>query len=309
MPVTHVPRTATPAQVIEVLRRDGAVIIDQLLGDTGTRQLAADADHWLAQAPSCQGHFFGFKTQRVGTMVEKSAVCRDMVLDPTVLAVTGHFLLPHCTQYQLMVSQLIAINPGERQQIIHADDPMFPFAKPGDMQVMVNTMWAIDDFTEDNGATHIVPGSHAWPRGERLPQPDEVCQSVMTKGSCLIWLGSSFHAGGANRTTGPRRSVAIAYNLGWMKSQENYYLSIPLDTVRSYPARLQELLGFFVHRPNLNTVEGRDPAELLQIGAPASPHQLKEYQEFIPSAAIELIKQYHAGNDVAATEAAYKHEA
>jgi ectoine hydroxylase-related dioxygenase (phytanoyl-CoA dioxygenase family) len=310
MNVMSLPKDATPDAIIATLQQDGAVVIERILNEADTRTLTADAEYWLERAPHCNGNFFGFKTKRVGTMVEKSAICRQMILHPTILAVMDHFLLPHCTQYQLMVSQLISISPGERQQIIHADDPMFPFPKPVGMQVMVNVMWAIDDFTEQNGATHIVPGSHLWPRGERQPRPEEICQGVMPKGSCLIWLGASYHGGGANMSDQPRRGIVMSYNLGWMKSQENYYLSIPLETIRTYPEKLQSLLGFFVHLPNLNTVEGRDPAELLQAGASEADTsgKLKEYKEFIPSAALELLEQYYAGQDVSATEDVYKHQ-
>ena len=307
MSLITLPHDASLSSVISALEKDGAVVIQGILSDADTRSLTADAERYLDKTPTCDGNFFGFKTKRVGTMVAKSSVCQGMALHPTILGVMDHFLRPHCTQYQLMVSQLISILPGERQQIIHADDPMFPFDKPTGMQVMINVMWAIDDFTEQNGATHIVPGSHLWPRGQRQPTPEETCQGVMSKGSCLIWLGSTYHAGGANFSDAPRRGIVTSYNLGWMRAQENYYLSIPLETVKGYPERLQALLGYFVHLPNLNTVEGRDPAELLKGFNPADG-TIKAYKEYIPSAATELLEQYYSGKNVSATENVYKHE-
>jgi ectoine hydroxylase-related dioxygenase (phytanoyl-CoA dioxygenase family) len=305
MQLSTLPHDAGSADVIAALEKDGAVVIRDILSSDQRKALTDDAEHWMEQTPHCNGYFFGFKTKRVGTMVAKSSVCRDMAVHPTILAVMDHFLLPHCTQYQLMVSQLISISPGERQQIIHADDPMFPFEKAQGTQVMVNVMWAIDDFTEQNGATHIVPGSHLWPRGARQPAPDEICQGVMPKGSCVVWLGSVYHGGGANLSGAPRRGLVTSYNLGWLRPQENYYLSIPLEVIKTYPPKLQSLLGFFVHRPNLNTVDGRDPAELLT--GTATPGAAKEYQEFIPSAAVELLKDFYRGKEVSATENVYKH--
>jgi hypothetical protein len=306
MQLRTLPADSSFETIIDILEKDGAVVLKDMLSDYDLGQLTEDVEHCLKQTPYCEGNFFGYKTKRVATMVAKSDVCQKMVLQPAILAVMDHFLLPHCNKYQLNLSQLISIGPGERQQIIHVDDPMFPFDNPPEMQVMLNVMWAIDDFTEENGATHIAPGSHLWARGERQPQPEEITQGVMAKGSCLIWLGSTHHGGGANRSSQDRRGIVMSYNLGWLKSVENYYLSIPLDVVRRYPKRLQELLGYFVHLPNLNTVEGRDPMELLEDPNFTPNKGLKEY---MPSEAIELLERYYSGEQVTAVDSVYKHQA
>lgn len=294
--------TVSSKSLIAALEADGGVVLENVLSEEQLDMLTFDSESQLRQTPSCEGYFFGFKTQRVATMVAKSKVCQEMALNPTVLEVMDHFLLPHCSQYQLNLSQLISIAPGERQQIIHADDPMYPFDNPASMQVMLNVMWAIDDFTDENGATHIAPGSHLWERG-REPEEDEVIQASMKKGSCFIWLGTTFHGGGANKTMLPRRGVVMSYNLGWLRAVENYYLSVPLDTVKTYPKRLQELLGYFVHMPNLNTVEGRDPMELLE----GRDLRSSGFKDYMPSEALNLLERYYNGEEVSAAESKYMH--
>ena len=304
MHLATLAKDAVSTTIVESLEQDGAVVLKDALSIPDLQILTQDAEAHLQQTPFCDGNFFGFKTQRVATMVAKSRICRQMALHPSILEVMDHFLLPHCSQYQLNLSQLISIAPGERQQIIHVDDPMFPFDNPPSMQVMLNVMWAIDDFTRENGATHIVPGSHLWPRGARQPKPEEILQAQMSKGSCLIWLGSTHHGGGANYTDKDRRGVVMSYNLGWLKSVENFYLSIPLETVKTYPKRLQQLLGFFVHLPNLNTVEGRDPAELLNYAGPG----IKGFKDYMPNEAVTLLERYYSGELVTAVDSVYKHE-
>ena len=139
--------------------------------------MPASATRLLVPTPCSDGIFHGYKTKRVGAMVAKSPVCQTMALHPTVLALMDHFLLPHCADYQINLTQLISIGPGERQQVVHLDDTMFPFVHAGH-QALLNVMWAVDDFSAANGATHIAPGSHLWPR-ERLPTDHEVIQSEM----------------------------------------------------------------------------------------------------------------------------------
>jgi ectoine hydroxylase-related dioxygenase (phytanoyl-CoA dioxygenase family) len=291
MNVNIYEKSASVNSIISGLNEDGAVIIENLLSENDLSQLTQDSQQLLNKTENCNGYFFGLKTKRVGTMIRKSPICQKMAMHPTILSIMDYFLLPHCSEYQLNLSQLISIGPGEAQQAIHRDDPMFPFDHTPSMQVMINVMWAIDDFTQSNGATHIVPKSHLW-NSTRYPEANEDMQATMKKGSCLIWLGSAHHGGGANESDRARRGVVMSYNLGWLKSSENYFLSIPLDEIETYPERLQRLLGFFVHRPNVNTVEGRDPIELIQKqGHEDSPPVFKEY---LTDEVQELLDSYYA---------------
>ncbi len=216
-----------------------------------------------ATAP-CQGNFYGFATKRLSGLIAKSKACRQMSVEPHILAVMDEFLLRSCRAYQLNLTQAIQIGPGEPQQLIHADDLMFSFEHPG-REAMINCMWAVDDFTKENGATLLVPGSHRWPR-DRTPEPHEIAQGEMSKGSVLIYFGSLLHAGGANRTDTSRTGIVISYCLGWLRQAENQYLAVPPEIARDLPEELQRLLGYFVHEPNLGSVEGQDPIRMLKEG-------------------------------------------
>jgi hypothetical protein len=283
-----------PARAVnDAIARDGAAILEGGLTANDLAQLDRDSVALIADTHDSHGLFHGFKTKRVGAMVAKSEVCRRMALHPTVLAVMDRFLKPHCSAYQLNLSQLIAIGPGEQRQITHADDPMFPFVSRN-YQAMINVMWAIDDFTADNGATHIAPGSHAWPR-DRIAKEDEIIQGEMRAGSCLIYLGSTHHGGGANRTDRPRRGLVISYCLGWLRQSENQYLAIPPEVARTFPEPLQRLIGYFVHLPNLGTVEGQDPILLLQGDA---PDPKAGFQDFLPEHARKVLEYHYAGKDM-----------
>jgi ectoine hydroxylase-related dioxygenase (phytanoyl-CoA dioxygenase family) len=282
-----------PARTVnEAIARDGGAILENALSPADRAQLDRESAALLAETPASRGLFHGLKTKRVGAMVAKSQICQRMALHPTVLAVMDRFLKPHCSAYQLNLSQLIAIGPGEQRQITHADDPMFPFVNRN-YQAMINVIWAIDDFTADNGATHIAPESHGWPRN-RVAKDDEIIQGVMSSGSCLIYLGSTHHGGGANRTDRPRRGLVISYCLGWLRQSENQYLAIPPEVARTFPEPLQRLIGYFVHQPNLGMVEGQDPIQLLNGNDAAWK---AGFQDFMSDFARRGLEFYYEGKD------------
>jgi ectoine hydroxylase-related dioxygenase (phytanoyl-CoA dioxygenase family) len=216
-----------------------------------------------------------------------------MAIHPVILAVMDEFLLKGCRQYQLNLTQAIQIGPGEPQQIMHPDDPLFPFVHPG-YEAMINCMWAVDEFTSENGATNVVPGSHKWERvgliPEREPVQDEITQGAMPAGSVLIYFGSLLHCGGANRSAKPRTGIVLSYCQGWLRQSENQYLAVPLEIAKTLPERLQRLLGYFVHEPNLGQIEGRDPIELLQGKTIVNAG----FEEFLPAKLQPLLDQHKA---------------
>ena len=216
-----------------------------------------------------------------------------MAIHPVILAVMDEFLLRGCRQYQLNLTQAIQIGPGEPQQIMHPDDPLFPFVHPG-YEAMINCMWTVDEFTSENGATNVVPGSHKWERAglipEREPIQDEITQGIMPAGSVLIYFGSLLHCGGANRTAKSRTGVVLSYCQGWLRQSENQYLAVPLEVAKTLPERLQRLLGYFVHEPNLGQLEGRDPIELLQGKTIVNAG----FEEFLPAELRPLLDQHKA---------------
>jgi ectoine hydroxylase-related dioxygenase (phytanoyl-CoA dioxygenase family) len=272
----------------EILEEQGCIVIENMLDEARHEGLEARIRPLLDATAPCQGNFYGFATKRLSGLIAKSKACRQMSVEPHILAVMDEFLLRSCRAYQLSLTQAIQIGPGEPQQLIHADDLMFSFEHPG-REAMINCMWAVDDFTKENGATLLVPGSHKWPR-DRAPESHEITQGEMSKGSVLIYFGSLLHAGGANRTDASRTGIVISYCLGWLRQAENQYLAVPPDIARALPEELQRLLGYFVHEPNVGCVEGQDPIRMLkEEQAGASP-----FQEFIPKEVQPLLEEHRA---------------
>ena len=163
--------------------------------------------------------------------------------------------------YQLSAPTGIEIGPGEVAQVLHRDDSVYPL--PADFRdVVVNTMWALDDFTEANGATRLLPGSHRWV--DRAPGPADTPITVeMPAGSVAFYVGRVWHGGGANRTDRPRLGVILEYVAGWLRAQETHLLGVPRQTAAGLPVRLQELLGYNVYPPFLGYVDGRHPRRYL----------------------------------------------
>ena len=163
MEVQTVGASTPPDVIIEVLKQDGCVVIESLLNPSDLKKLQNDVEQQFSKTPDCNGSFYGHSTKRLGGLFTKSDVVQKMAVMPTILSVMDAFLLKGCEQYQINLTQAISIGPGEDPQIIHQDDSMFPFMHP-DHEVMLNCMWAVDDFTIENGATQLVPGSHKWER-------------------------------------------------------------------------------------------------------------------------------------------------
>ena len=130
--------------------------------------------------------------------------------------------------------------------------------------VVLNTMWPLDEFTEENGATRYVPGSHRWEPGRQPGAGDPVLAAAMPPGSVMFYLGSLWHGGGANRTGRPRLGVILEYAAAWLRPQENHCLAVPRDIVRNLPERLQELLGYNIYPPFVGYVDGSHPRKVLR---------------------------------------------
>ncbi len=257
---------ATPIdEVMEILDRDGAVIFERLLDDEVMAQIQAELDSYLARSHLGEGEFWGFKTKRVGALVAKSRTFAERVApNPSVLAVMDRLLGPRCDRYQLHVTQSVNIGPGESSQLLHRDDGLLPFVHPGP-QALCNTMWALSDFTIENGATQVILGSHMWD-DERVPsEDDEIVYAVMPRGSVMIYLGSVWHSGGANRSTDSwRNGMICGYSLGWLRQEENQYLAVPPAVAKNLPEEVQHLIGYKIHGSFLGWVEGHDPHVVLE---------------------------------------------
>ena len=198
---------------------------------------------WTERVARGGEDFAGTFTRRAGALIARSPAARELVSHPLVLSVVPK-MLPKHTAFQLHLTQTIAISPGETPQSIHRDQwawDFFPF--PSGFDVQCNTIWALTDFTEENGATRVVPGSNTWEDKLRIDPADTVA-ATMPRGSVLIYSGSVYHGGGANNSNSTRVGINITYCLGWLRQEENQYLSCPPEIARTLDPELLKLMGY-----------------------------------------------------------------
>ena len=233
----------TAADVIaEVLRTDGALILDDVIDAADRERLRSELLPYIDATRDGGDDFAGRSTTRTGALVARSEMARRLVMAPQILAGAQTFLEPYCLRIQLHLTQVIRLRPGQGAQMIHRD--RWAWGKyMKDLEPQFNTIWALTDFTEENGATQLVPGSVDWP-DDRRPGPEEICQATMKAGSVLIYSGSVFHGGGENRSDADRIGINITYTLGWLRQEENQYLSCPPEIAREFSPELQDLLGY-----------------------------------------------------------------
>ena len=254
-------------QHTEQLDRDGYTIVRDAFEPALALDLQRDVarlERELGIAPGTNG-FEGRATTRVYNLLAHGSLYEQIPVHPLVLALIEHLLGTGC-----LVSSLssITIGPGEVAQPIHADDQVMPLPKPH-IATVANSMWAITDFTEANGATRIIPGTHLADHSPEYGKHYHSECAEMAVGSILIWHGSLWHGGGANTTEQARTGIAMNYCAGWVRQQENQQLGIPLATVRSFSPALQELCGFGTYRGLIGHIDRRTPAQrLLDPAAP-----------------------------------------
>jgi ectoine hydroxylase-related dioxygenase (phytanoyl-CoA dioxygenase family) len=265
--LTHLPADTPPADVAAVVARDGAVIVDHVVEPSLMDRVHAELAPYIDATAPGPDDFAGKRTRRTGGLIARSPLCRDLVMHPLVLGTVGT-LLGHATSYQLHLTQVIAIGPGEPAQMIHRDQwafDFFPF--PKGYEVQCNTIWAMSDFTDENGATRVVPGSTQLEDRRDFTLADTV-PAAMAKGSVLFYNGAVYHGGGPNRSTETRYGINITYALSWLRQEENQYLSVPHDVARTLPTELLRLMGYARGAYALGYVDDlRDPIEVLRPGA------------------------------------------
>lgn len=242
---------------LAALDRDGYVIWENLLSAEQCSQIRAAVRPWLGHTG--RNSFEGLRTQRIYSVLSRTRVCDRLVDEPRVLAVLDRLLMPN---YLLSALQAINIHPGEAAQLAHHDDGFYPIPRPR-APLAAATIWAIDDFTPDNGATVVYPGSHRW--GKRRPGPDDqVLPVVMPAGSCVFFVGTLWHGGGANNTDQERLAVTAQYCQPWLRPMEAYTLSISRDIARAVSDDIRRMLGYSIHPPFVGYVDGLHPLRLLE---------------------------------------------
>jgi ectoine hydroxylase-related dioxygenase (phytanoyl-CoA dioxygenase family) len=283
--VPDVPRLAASAPTADIaaaLDAEGAVIVEDLLDADLVARFNAELDPVVHGAsPDHDGKFlnpaiewfFGRQTRHVTGVAGKSPIFANEILPhPVLLALADSVLGPSCASYQLNVAHVLDRGPGAEQQLLHRDEAVWIHLPRPHPEVQLASVIALVDFTADNGATRVAPGSHRWP-ADRVATDADLVPAEMAAGSAVVYLGSTVHAGGANVTTDQRRrGMHLSYCLGWLRTEENNYLATPIDMVRAMPRRSQQLLGFSAHDAiargggYLGAVELQDPVDLLADG-------------------------------------------
>ncbi len=205
--------------------------------------------------------FFGHRTKRFGALLSRCPITRRMLTNQLILDTADLVLGPYCVRYQVNYTGVMHLTPGETAQTMHRDTGFYPIQNPSPPLTLA-TMWAVTDFTEENGATRIVPGSHRWTDG-RTPKVAEIVQADMPAGSVLIYNGSLLHGGGANESDRDRCGVALHYSLGWLRQEENQYLAISMEEARTFPEKVQRLMGYDLATVNLGFADHKHPNDIL----------------------------------------------
>jgi len=245
--LTRFTADASADDVVAAIRRDGAAIVEKFVSDEIAEQVKADLRQpFDTVGRSTESDFNGYKTLRVNSVLDISRASAEIVGHERMLDVLDRILLPHCFAYRIGSCTAIEIHPGETDQRLHRDDSIYPIRMPG-IEWQASVMWALDDFTLENGATRVVAGSHHWVSPRVPVEGDEVVQAPMPKGSALFYLGSVWHGGGANQSNLPRAGLINTYSLGWLRQEVNQYLTIPRHIAASYPERIQRLIGYTGH--------------------------------------------------------------
>lgn len=243
------------------LTEHGYCIIPNVMPAFTVAALARDLAKAFAETPPSIGPFYGDTTKRFHGLLRRSRHISRFAQHPLIMGIAQSILGPHCDTIQINLTQAIEIAPDGDTQPPHRDQDMWPVRVPG-IEYLINVMWPFTPYSAENGATMLWPESHRR-QDQIVLDPAEAIAAEMDPGSALLFLGSTLHAGGANRTNLPRRGMIISYSLGWLKPYELPWLAYPPEIARTFSGSLAALAGYRAHRPNLGTFEGRCPSTLL----------------------------------------------
>jgi ectoine hydroxylase-related dioxygenase (phytanoyl-CoA dioxygenase family) len=247
---------------LALLRAQGYVVLKQALPRTTLEALDADLGPAFAQTPFCQGGFYGERTKRFGGLLARSPNAAELVQHPDIIAIAEAVLGPWYDCLQLNLTQAIALHPGALPQLPHRDQDMWR-GTVGEVEYLVNVMWPFTPYRAMNGTTLVWPGSHGRQALGPMPETEPVAIEL-DPGDALLFLGSTLHGAGGNRSFATRRGAIVSYCLGWLKPYENQWLAYPPDKARQFPPDLAGLVGYRQHRPNLGNHEGQCPSVLLR---------------------------------------------
>lgn len=249
------------ADHLQRIAADGFTVIERLIDQSQIDSIKRELAPWLRGQHYGRNDFEGFHSERVYALLAKTPSVAQLVEHRAVLAIVDALLAPN---YLLSAALAINVHPGENAQDFHVDDTAGGFAlrRPRPMQG-VSAIWALDDFTHDNGATEVVPGSHLW-GDERVPTDRDAVKALMPAGSVLVFAGNLLHRGGANTGHTVRLAITPQYCAPWMRQIENMVLAVPPNVAAQYSERIQALLGYSVVEPGfMGYVDGVHPRRLI----------------------------------------------
>ena len=254
-------------QDVEELQRNGYIIFKDALNanDAELARLSKTSEDLLSASPSFgRNAFEGLKTKRLSGLVGKSRVYDKVLMNERVENIASYFLFPN---YLLSIAQLSQIFPGSKRQPLHRDSGRYSFlaesALPRAHPLQISVVWAITDFTAENGATLVIPGSQRWDAQRRVQAKDKVVPIEMKAGSCVVFLGTLLHGGGANEGRTPRIGLVMNFVQPWLRTQENHFLAVPFDVVPSIPKKIQKWMGYSIHPPNYGMANEVHPLKSL----------------------------------------------
>ncbi|MEI9996426.1 MAG: phytanoyl-CoA dioxygenase family protein [Rhizomicrobium sp.] len=257
---------------VGILKEQGYVIIRGLMPKTKVAQIHADMRERFEKTPFSEGDFYGPHTKRFGSLLKRSPLAAEFVQNRTILDIAEAVFAPFCDNFQLNTTQALEIWPGAPEQVPHRDQDMWQ-APVGQIEYMFNVMWPFTPYRAENGATLIWPGSNRR-QDELVIDRAEAISAEMDPGDAMVYLGSTQHAAGANRTDKPRTGMIIGFGLGWLKQFENQFLCYPPEVAKTFSPELARLVGYKLHRPNLGNYEGQCPSILLRDDLPEYIHSV-----------------------------------
>jgi ectoine hydroxylase-related dioxygenase (phytanoyl-CoA dioxygenase family) len=283
------PRHQAAPDAARHLLDQGYCVLPNALPGATIKALDDDLAQAFADTPFCQGGFYGERTKRFGRLLARCPHAAELVMHPEILAVATQVLGPWCDCLQLNLTQAIALHPQALPQLPHRDQDMWR-GPTGTIEYLVNVMWPFTPYREMNGTTLLWPDSHGPKALDPNPRTDPIAIEL-DPGDALIFLGSTLHGAGGNRSFATRRGAIISYCLGWLKPYENQWLAYPPDVARHFPPELAALVGYRQHRPNLGNYEGQCPSILLHD----TPNQAIGAVDALRPDQQALIEAYVAG--------------
>ena len=247
-------------ELVQRLERDGFVMLESLLTPNEIGELEAALEPFERGRPMGRNGFEGEKTQRIYSLAGKGEPFLRLACHPAIVAILDASLLPN---YLLSNLQSIRLHPGETPQPWHTDDAFYDVPRPRRGPLGVSVIWAIEGFTERNGATRVIPGSHRWGSEHPDDRPHDVVACVMPRGSALVFHAALWHQGGANDSGGTRLAISPQYCQPWLRPQESQLLIAPPSVARATSPKARSLLGYSIHPPFVGQVDGMHPMRLV----------------------------------------------